>query len=148
MLTVLALLVVVTVVVASTVSWWTHRQVRVAGDPACPARLTGTSSATQDFADLLVWQGRTYVHVEQGPDVTGGDEVGRITCSVGDIDNPEGLGLESLPWPDGTATTLPRGTVLRAAGRDALLAYPPGEARLYCLGDAGTVDPPCGVRSR
>jgi hypothetical protein len=89
----------------------------------CPAVMPGTSNATEDFADMLVWEARTYISTDAGVLPAGsspgparpGSEVGEVTCSM--VDGPlSGVSerLVNLPWPDGTATALSQGTAIYA----------------------------------
>jgi hypothetical protein len=89
----------------------------------CPAVVPGTSNANEDYADMLVWDTRTYISTgagvfpaesSPGP-VRTGSEVGRVTCSL--VDGPlAGINerLVNLPWPDGTATALSQGAAMYA----------------------------------
>lgn len=132
----LVLIVVAAVLVlsgASVALWLGHRQVRVVVDPACPPLLTHTDDRTQDFADVVTWEGRTYVRAEHGPDLEPTEDVGVVTCLVGAMRNPEGWRLAPGPWPDGTATRLPEGTVLRRAGERGLAAVEADGPTLYCV---------------
>ncbi|MGI3782332.1 MAG: hypothetical protein ACRYG2_16345 [Janthinobacterium lividum] len=140
----LVLLAAVVVLAGTSVAFWfTHREVPVVVDPACPALLSNTTNAAVDFADVVTWGGRTYVRAEDGPDWVLGDVTGVVGCSVGEMDNPKGWQVATGPWPDGTATRLPRGTALRDAGEHALVAEEPGSLTLYCEGDPGTLAPTC-----
>ena len=58
------------------------------------------------------------------------------------MENPEGWRVAPGAWPDGTATRLPRGTVLRATGDRELVADEPGGPTLYCQAD-GVLEPAC-----
>jgi hypothetical protein len=86
----------------------------------CPAVMPGTKNATEDFADMLVWQARTYIGTDAGVLPAGsspgparpGSEVGEVTCST--VDGPLSERLVNLPWPDGTATALSQGTAIYA----------------------------------
>ena len=89
----------------------------------CPAVMPGTNNANEDFADMFVWQARTYISSDTGvqpaaplPDpIQRGRRVGQITCSL--TDPPMSTVREriaNLPWPDGTATGLPNGTTIYA----------------------------------
>lgn len=57
----------------------------------CPSVIPGSNNATQDFAALLVWDGRTYVEdsalpsaqAQRGP-LEAGPSVGTVTCSLVD----------------------------------------------------------------
>ncbi|MGI3780474.1 MAG: hypothetical protein ACRYG2_06810 [Janthinobacterium lividum] len=138
------LIAVVLVVVGAGVGYrYVHRQVPVVVDPACPALLTNTSDAAQDFADVVTWDGRTFVRAEERPSRVLSDVAGVVGCSVGEMDNPKGWGLAPGPWPDGTATGLPSGTELRRTSDRGLVAAAPEGPILYCEADAGTLDPSC-----
>ena len=76
---------------------YAHRQVPVVVNPACPALVTNTSDAAQDFADVVTWTGRTYVKAEDGPDWVQGDVAGVVGCSIGEMDNPKGWGVATGP---------------------------------------------------
>jgi hypothetical protein len=133
----------VVVLAAASLGWWlTHREVPVVVDPACPALVRGTTDAAEDFADVVTWAGRTYVEVDDGPDWVLGDSAGTVTCSIGEMDNPNGWRVAPGAGPDGTATRLPRGTVLRTTGDRALVAEEPGGPTLYCQAD-GVLEPRC-----
>jgi hypothetical protein len=95
------------------------------GRPGCPAVLPGTSNALDDYADLVVWQGRSYLSSSQVPErpVAGSPlpdpirldrEVTTVGCSLSDPATTGGERLAPGPWPDGTATALPVGAALRA----------------------------------
>lgn len=82
----------------------------------CPALLPGTSNGLDDYADMLVWQQRTYVADRELPGVNLahaklGGRVTTITCNVYEWSAQNG-GLRAAPgpWPDGTATGLEVGT--------------------------------------
>lgn len=144
MLVVLAVvLVALGAVGVSSVYRYAHREVPVAGDPACPALLTNTSNAAEDFADVVTWAGRTYVRADDGPDWALSDVTGVVGCSIGEMDNPSGLRVADGPWPDGTATRLPRGTELHLTGDRTLVASEPGGPTLYCVADPTTLEPEC-----
>ena len=86
----------------------------------CPAVLPGTSDALDDYADMVVWQQRTYVRDEgrYGSAVPAEIRLGRpvttIGCSLADPSSTEGNRVAPGPWPDGTATGLDRGTPMYA----------------------------------
>jgi hypothetical protein len=88
----------------------------------CPAVLPGTSSALDDYADLVVWQGRSYLQAADPPGPAGlrlGPVVTTVGCSLADPSATEGQRVAPGPWPDGTATGLPTGTRIHAVrGRD------------------------------
>ncbi len=134
MLAVLALVVVVAVVVASTVSWWTHRQEPRVVDAACPPLLTNTSNAADDYGDVVAWSGRSLWRT--GGRTTAGEQVGVVGCSVSSMPDRDGLRVSQLPWADGTATVLPRGTTLHRPREDrggsALVARTAAGDVLYC----------------
>lgn len=133
-LSVLALVVVVVVVVASTVSWWDARRQPVVVDAACPALLPGTSNATEDFGDVVAWQGQVLWRTEERTGA--GEQVGVVGCTVVSMPNPDGLRVAPLPWLDGTSTVLPRGTTLHqpreARSGPALVARTSDGDVLYC----------------
>jgi hypothetical protein len=141
-LVVLVLAAVVVLAAAVVGVWFTQRQLPVVVDATCPALLTNTSNASEDFADVVTWRGRTYVAVEDGPDWAQGDTAGAVTCSIGEMDNPEGWRVAPGAWPDGTATRLPGGTVLHLVGDRALAADESGALTLYCETD-DTLEPHC-----
>lgn len=89
----------------------------------CPAVMPGTNNANEDFADMFVWKGQTYISADSGVPPAGsspspvepGSKVGEVTCSL--VDGPLSSVSERLvnpPWPDGTATGLPQGTAIYA----------------------------------
>jgi hypothetical protein len=91
----------------------------------CPAVLPGTSNALDDYADLVVWQGRSYLTADGVPGepaahspvpatLRRGPAVTTVGCSLGDASVTDGQRLAPGPWPDGTATGLPSGTTLFA----------------------------------
>ena len=133
-LVVLALALVVTVVGASTVSWWTHRQVQVVTDSACPPLLTNTSDAADDYGDVVEWHGQSLWRTELP--TRAGEQVGVVGCAIGSMSNPEGLRVAQTPWADGTSTWLPRGTTLHLPREGhagpALVARTPEGDVLYC----------------
>lgn len=133
-LVVLVLVVTVAVIVASTVSYVRQRRAPVVVDAACPALLPGTSDATDDYGDVVEWRGQTLWRSEQR--TTAGEQVGVVGCSVTSMPNPDGLRVSQLPWPDGTATVLDRGTTLHLPQEDrggpALVARTADGDVLYC----------------
>lgn len=120
-----ACVVVLTLIAAVCGVWALNRQARsprviAAG---CPAVMPGTNNANEDFADMFVWQARTYISTGTGvqparplPDPVRLDSpVGKVTCSL--LDPPMSTvneRLVNLPWPDGTATALWNGTAIYA----------------------------------
>lgn len=144
----LLLVVLAVVVVAATASvgfWLTHRQLPVVVDPACPALLTNTVDATEDFGDTVTWAGQTYWLT--GGDVRGAAQVGVVTCSYLADRGDSGWRVAPGPWPDGAATVLPRGTSLHVPAEDragwGLVARTSAGDRLYCLEEGQTFAPAC-----
>ena len=93
--------------------------------PGCPAVVPGSSSALDDYADLFVWQGRSYVSADGVPPEPGavspvpdplrpGGQVTAIGCSLTDQASTGGQHIAPGPWPDGTATGLTTGTAVHA----------------------------------
>ena len=91
----------------------------------CPAVLPGTSNALDDYADMVVWQGRSYLQAGQVPQEPTADSpvpatlrlgavVTTVDCSLTDRSVADGQRLAPGPWPDRTATVLPSGTTLSA----------------------------------
>lgn len=146
------LVVVLAVVLAAgavTTGWLVRRPGPVppggVTTPGCPSLLPGTLDAVQDFADLVVWRGRTYVSGSD-KDADVGTQLGTVTCSIEQMDNPDHWRIGPTPWPDGTATGLVNGTPLYVAtgyepGR-ALVARTADGDRLYCAADDSLV-PTC-----
>ncbi len=137
-LLVLVLVVVLAGAVAGT-AWSVRRPVPVVVDPACPPLLRGTSSATDDYGDTVDWHGQTYWRSEDR--TRAGEQVGVVTCSISTMPNEQGWSVAQLPWPDGTATVLPRGTTLHLPREHrsgpALVARTTTGDRLYCLVEDG-----------
>ncbi|SDS62943.1 hypothetical protein [Microlunatus soli] len=127
--------------------------------PGCPAVLVGSNNAAEDFADMVTWQGRFYVRTEWAAgypesvrqivkDVVLDDRVATVNCSLADRSSTDGQMIAPGPWPDGTATGLPKGTVLHALrGVDtscALGALTDSRPRAYVAVDvAGDWTPFC-----
>ena len=116
-------------------SWYVNRPVPVVVDPACPALLTNTSNATEDFGDTVKWAGRTYWRSEG--ETRAAAQVGVVTCSaIADLGG-RGWRVAPGPWPDGAATVLPRGTSLHVPSEDrggrGLVARTRDGDRLYCV---------------
>ncbi len=89
--------------------------------------LPRTSNALDDYADLLVWQRRTYVAADQMPEeptkvspvpdrIRLDRKVTAIGCSLSDPAATGGRRIAPGPWPDGTATALASGTAVYAVG--------------------------------
>ena len=150
------MLAVALVLAGASVAFWRLSRpapVPVSVDPACPALLRGTSDALDDYADLVTWAGHRYVSAASDEDTPEVDEVtvgallGRVTCSFVSMPNDQGWSVAPGAWPDGTATTLEKGTTLRAVvdldpGR-ALVAQSVDGPRLYCLADPTTLEALC-----
>ncbi len=134
----LVVLAVVVVAGALTGRWWTTRQVPVVVDPACPPLLTNTSNGTDDYGDVVEWDGRTWWRSE-GRTTADAEQVGVVGCVVTEMPNAHGWRVAAGPWPDGAATVLPRGTTLHLPREDraeeALVARTAEGDRLYCLDD-------------
>lgn len=141
----LLLAVALVAVGGSTAYWFTHRQVPVVFDPACPALLTNTSNAAEDFGDAVDWAGRTYWLTEGK--TRGAAQVGVVTCSFLTDRGDSGYRVALGPWPDGAATVLPRGTSLHAPAEDragrGLVARTSKGDRLYCSEDEQAGAPVC-----
>jgi hypothetical protein len=92
------------------------------------------------------WDGRTWWRSE-GRTTADTEQVGVVTCLVGEIPNEHGWRVAGGDWPDGTATVLPRGTTLHLPREDraeqALVARTVEGDLLYCLEDAQTGVPAC-----
>ncbi|QDP97468.1 hypothetical protein FOE78_17480 [Microlunatus elymi] len=84
--------------------------------PGCPAVLPGISGANQDFFDLIVWEGHTYLRADDAQGSTlpetirVGRQVTRVGCSLTDPASTNGNRVTLPPWPDRVATGLPAGT--------------------------------------
>ncbi len=130
---------------ASVADWFTHREVPVVVDPACPALLTNSSNGSEDFGDTVHWGGRTYWSSEGR--TTAAAELGVVTCSVSAMPNEDGWRLAPGAWPDGAATFLPRGTTLHLPREDrsgrGLVARTPDGDRLYCRDEGSAEAPTC-----
>ena len=135
-----AVLVAVVAVLVGSTAWfrYAHRQVPVVVDPACPPLITHTSNATDDYGDVLQWQGRTWWRTERRT-TADTNALGVVTCSVTAMPNPHGWRVAQQGWADGTATVLPRGTPLFTPAEDraeeAVVARTAEGDRLYCLDD-------------
>lgn len=140
------LLAVVLVLGGGSVAVWaTQRPQRVVVDPACPALLTHTDNATEDFGDTVSWAGRTYWRTEGK--TRGAARLGVVTCSVLTDRGDTRWRTAPGPWPDGAATVLPRGTSLHVPveerGGRGLVARTAEGDRLYCLEDDVVAAPAC-----
>jgi hypothetical protein len=135
---VVVLAAVVALAGASVGFWFTHREVEVVVDPACPPLLTNTRSSTDDYGDTVEWAGQTWWRSEARTtaDV---EQLGVVTCSMSDLPNEHGWRVAPGRWPDGATTVLPRGTTLHPPREDraeqAIVARTAEGDRLYCLDD-------------
>jgi hypothetical protein len=146
-LVVALVVVLVAAVVGGTAAYrHAHRQVLVVVDPACPPLVTNTSDATDDYGDVVQWEGQTWWRSEARTRADS-DEFGVVTCTVGSIPNEHGWRVAQQGWPDGTATVLPRGTRLYGPREDraerTLVARTAAGDVLYCLDDDHSGPPAC-----
>lgn len=144
-LLVLLLAVVLALGGGSVAVWATQRPVPVVLDPACPAFLTHTSNATEDFGDTVEWGRRTYWRSDGS--TRAADRLGVVTCSVLADRGNTGWRVAPGPWPDGAATVLPRGTPLHLptedrGGRGLVARTSEGDV-LYCVEDDQASGPTC-----
>jgi hypothetical protein len=145
---VVALVVALVAAVAVGTAWYryAHRQVLVVVDPACPPLITNTSDATDDYGDVLQWDGQTWWRSE-GRTKADTNQLGVVTCTVGSIPNEHGWRVAQQGWPDGTATVLPRGTRLYTSLEDraeqTVVARTDAGDVLYCLDDDRPGPPRC-----
>lgn len=114
---------IVAATVATATSCTTDSQPKVV-KPGCPAIVPGTSDATDDYPDLVVWQRSTYIRQDSVPakpnsalpkPIRLDHKITTVGCSLADPSSTNGHHIAPGQWPDRTATGLPEQTPLYAA---------------------------------